>query len=792
LPPPTPFAGEDQADFIGRRDKPGSKAGERWTVGASRDLPIEDGDRAWDGPAAVASIFEHAGGDNFDPAKARQGFLIHDAAAADLRGSYKLPIARAGEGGLRVPKSGIRAAASRLPQTDAPSVVLERAQGVIDHYKRKAGMDEDGDGDAKRFKTHAAPAGDDPFEYVMSDSSVDRMGDVIDQAGWELDNFQRNPVALFGHDSRFPIGKWANVAVRDGRLTGRLELMPPVSERLKEIRAAVAAGVLRAVSVGFHSNNSEPLPGSKSGGIRFNQAELVECSLVAVPANPNALAIARAVGISSEGQMFIFSGGLAAKHGRRTNGGGLAEISPSRKPNAMTTVSERIELSQVHLTGLRDQLSEHLDREELDDSAIEDLNTRINSEVTRLRNLERSEKLLGNGAEPLTTAVNTGPRPALPAPASAGARPFAVPKKEEEPGYLIMRLIVCHVLSHITKQPPERILRERYGDDAATRAVFEVYQQRAATVPATATQAGWAAELFQIQYGQFFDALLPKSVYTPLSGQGLRATLGRFGQISMPTRNLTPTIAGSFVAEGAPIPVRQGQFSTVLIGLKKMAVITAYTREMAEHSTPMIEMLLRQQIQDDTSIAVDSVLLDANPATSIRPPGLRNYVTGLTPTAGGGFTALVGDLKQLVGALAAVNSMRSLAWIMNPVQALSIGLTANAMGAFPFQAGIENNMLLGYPVIKSTTQTVGTVVLVDAADYVSLTGDDPRFEVSDQATLHMEDTTPLPIGTPGTPNVVAAPVRSMFQTDSLALRMILPMNWIMRRPVVAWVAAVTW
>jgi hypothetical protein len=33
----------------------------------------------------------------------------------------------------------------------------------------------------------------------------------------------------------------------------------------------------------------------------------------------------------------------------------------------------------------------------------------------------------------------------------------------------------------------------------------------------------------------------------------------------------------------------------------------------------------------------------------------------------------------------------------------------------------------------------------------------------------------------------------MFQTDSLALRMILPMNWAMRRTgVVAWVTGVTW
>jgi hypothetical protein len=85
------------------------------------------------------------------------------------------------------------------------------------------------------------------------------------------------------------------------------------------------------------------------------------------------------------------------------------------------------------------------------------------------------------------------------------------------------------------------------------------------------------------------------------------------------------------------------------------------------------------------------------------------------------------------------------------------------------------------------------VIIVDAADFASLTGDDARFEMSDQATLHMEDTTPLAIGTPGTPPTVAAPARSMFQTDSIALRMILPLNWIMRRAgLVGWVTGVTW
>jgi hypothetical protein len=57
----------------------------------------------------------------------------------------------------------------------------------------------------------------------------------------------------------------------------------------------------------------------------------------------------------------------------------------------------------------------------------------------------------------------------------------------------------------------------------------------------------------------------------------------------------------------------------------------------------------------------------------------------------------------------------------------------------------------------------------------------------------MEDTTPLAIGTAGTPATVAAPARSLFQTDSIALRMIMDVNWTLRRSgVVAWTSSVTW
>ena len=81
-------------------------------------------------------------------------------------------------------------------------------------------------------------------------------------------------------------------------------------------------------------------------------------------------------------------------------------------------------------------------------------------------------------------------------------------------------------------------------------------------------------------------------------------------------------------------------------------------------------------------------------------------------------------------------------------------------------------------------------MILDAADFVTATGDTPNFTVSDQATLHME-TTPTAIST--TTTAVAAPVRSLFQTDSIAVRMMLDVNWgLLRTGTVAWVTGITW
>jgi hypothetical protein len=57
----------------------------------------------------------------------------------------------------------------------------------------------------------------------------------------------------------------------------------------------------------------------------------------------------------------------------------------------------------------------------------------------------------------------------------------------------------------------------------------------------------------------------------------------------------------------------------------------------------------------------------------------------------------------------------------------------------------------------------------------------------------MEDTTPLNIGTAGSPATVAAPTQSMFQTAQIAVRMLANVTWAMRRAgMVQYMTGVNW
>ena len=78
----------------------------------------------------------------------------------------------------------------------------------------------------------------------------------------------------------------------------------------------------------------------------------------------------------------------------------------------------------------------------------------------------------------------------------------------------------------------------------------------------------------------------------------------------------------------------------------------------------------------------------------------------------------------------------------------------------------------------------GPLILTNAVDPL------PRFDISDQAVLMMDDTTPTDLTTGG---VASGNVKSLWQSRLIALRAILQISWGLRAPGgLAWLENVLW
>jgi HK97 family phage prohead protease len=145
--------------------------------------------------------------------------------------------------------------------------------------------------------------GERTYTFTISTGIVDRERDLIAIDGWQTENFLKagGPV-LWAHNSfGLPIGRAPWVKVQDGALKARVEFAPASANPLAEqVRQLVDFGAIRAASVGFR-----PLPGraawnEERNGIDFLEQELLEFSIVPVPANPEALLDAKAAGIDTD------------------------------------------------------------------------------------------------------------------------------------------------------------------------------------------------------------------------------------------------------------------------------------------------------------------------------------------------------------------------------------------------------------------------------------------------------------------------------------------------------------
>jgi hypothetical protein len=316
-----------------------------------------------------------------------------------------------------------------------------------------------------------------------------------------------------------------------------------------------------------------------------------------------------------------------------------------------------------------------------------------------------------------------------------------------------------HIARYGGEQPGHRPkLDDRLAEMLVTRA------------PSAPTKIADAAPLAQLAY-EFVQALVATAASGELLARSLRLSFDNRAQIGIPSISLSDA---TWVGESSPIGVQQGLTSAgATINPYKLATIFALTNEMLAHSA--LEEMAKALLLESVAPVLDKMLFSNTAGTALRPPGILNGIAALPASTATGVDALTADIASIARALAPLSSSSRPILIAAPEQFTSLNTLPVAV---PFDF-FESAALSAGEVIGIVPKGLCSIVEV------------PRIELAADATVHMDSAALELVAV--SPVTIAAPQRSGFQSDSQALRFILPCTWALRSAsAVAWISGTKW
>ena len=631
---------------------------------------------------------------------------------------------------------------------------------------------------------------------------ADRVGDTVDPFGVEF----RNPTPLLMmHNHDLPVGSVTfGKPTKDGvpfeARIPKIENPSGLKARVDEAWESVKSGIITAVSIGFRA--LEWSVNEKTGGLNFLKSEIMELSLVSVPANRSATINSIK---SFDAELRQAALGEKAEDAKEKTVSGVTEkksqtvkLTP-KKENKMN-LQDQIKQFQNERAAKVAQMEELMEKsveagESLAEDQAETYDT-LEGEVKKIdEHLKRMESLQKTK---MSTAKAVDDKPTEKAAVESRMTSPVRVKQTLEKGIGFARLAKCKALSRLNNVPAYEVASSLYGQDNEVHHVL-----KSAVSAGTTLQSTWAAPLVGDEssiFADFIEYLRPMTI------------LGKFGTNGIPSLRRVPFRtrlvgqtsggAGYWVGEGAAKPVTKFDFNDTTLEPLKVANIAVITMELLRDSSPSAEAIVRDQLAAALRERLDIDFIDpAKVAVSnISPASITNGVSAITsvgPTA----DDIRCDLQALFGAfIAANNAPTNGVFIMSSVTALALSLMRNPLGQAEF-SGITMNggMLFGLPVIVSeyvpTDTAGGYVFLVNASDVYL--GDDGGISVdmSDQASLQMLDSGAGGAGAPTNNSATPTPTTlvSLWQTNSVGFRAERTINYAKRRAsAVAVLDGVNW
>jgi hypothetical protein len=335
----------------------------------------------------------------------------------------------------------------------------------------------------------------------------------------------------------------------------------------------------------------------------------------------------------------------------------------------------------------------------------------------------------------------------------------------------VARMLASVALGPHLREDPEKLVSKTWPSDIQAELLT-----RAAVAP---TSTSNATALTPTMTGAFLHGLAPQSAASRLFDRCLKLDFTGAHQFLIPYPSLVPVPI--FIEEGQPIPMVQASLGSAIVGPTRKILLGSAVSNELEFCTPEnASVIIGRILSDHTSRAFDHYVFDDVAADETRPTGLLNGVTPLAPTTGGGVAGMTKDVANIVAAVAAAGgNADGVVFIASAAQAITLRLLSGP--------NFTN------PVLGTSALPDGTIVGIDPSAIATGYTGVPTVETAHHGTAHFEDTNPQPLGTSGTPNVVAAPTRSAWQTNTLFLKIRIQAAWATLMPgTVQVVENVTW
>ena len=605
----------------------------------------------------------------------------------------------------------------------------------------------------------------DPDKRVISGIATtpepDRDGDIIEPLGVAFTN--PLPLLLF-HDAKKPVGfatfsKPTKTGIAFEATIPTIDEPGTLKDRVDEAWQTVKAGLVSGVSIGFRAIEYAYI--EASGGMHFLQTEVMELSLVTVPANASATI------------RTIKSLDLAATGRHLPGATGPSIVVRLQKAAPAMTIQEQITQFENTRAAKAARQSELMTKAAesgvtLDQAQTEEYDTlalevkSVDAHLVRLRDLEKANVAKATAITPTTSAIA-----ASDLRGGTATTPVIQIKSQLPKGTAFTRM--CIALARGKGDSYQTLEIAKQWTDSTPEVetmVKHMWHTKAAVAAGTTTDATWAGPLaVATPINEFLELLRPRTIIGQVAG---------FRQVPFNISVPSQTAGGTYgwVGQGLAKTVTKAAYATVTLPFSKAAGIIVLTEELVKLSTPSAEGLVREEMIAGMAQFLDTQLVDPTVAISanVSPASITN---GASTAAASGVTSAAAklDLATSVAVFTAANiPLQGSVWLMSDSNAFGLALSVNALGQplFPGMS-ITGGTIFGIPVVVSNNMAA-IVALVHAPSILYADEGGVQIDVSREASVQMDSA-------PDSPATATTVLVSLWQNNLVGLRAERMITW---------------